>query len=85
MWRITGYSSVIPLAPSTDRAVRATSNAIRTLSTNVMHGRNYQHLDTPVGWRNLDLERLEELRRAHMVMELVKLDLVDAMALGDLR
>ena len=32
MWRITGYSVVMPLAPSTERASRATSSAMRTLS-----------------------------------------------------
>src|SRR5207249_10841656 len=31
MWRITGYSSVIPLAPRIERASRATSSAARTL------------------------------------------------------
>src|SRR2546421_2614704 len=31
MWRITGYSSVIPLPPRIERAVRATSSAPRTL------------------------------------------------------
>ncbi len=32
MWRITGYSNVMPLAPSTLRAVLATSLAMATLS-----------------------------------------------------
>ena len=31
MWRMTGYSRVMPLAPSTWRALRATSSAARTL------------------------------------------------------
>ena len=33
MWRITGYSSVMPLAPRIVRASRATSSAARTLSS----------------------------------------------------
>ena len=32
MWRITGYSRVMPLAPSTERASRAIQSASRTLS-----------------------------------------------------
>ena len=46
----------------------ALEDAIRFVSMNVTHGRNYQHLENADAARNVDLEAVDELRKAYTHM-----------------